>query len=336
MYKIDTSLFCTRLYFLDKSVGFGENWNKVMHVPTFEHDIFFHFLLSSPSYALAHKYRNKKILKGIKLPADFKNVQETYKLVGDIFNSTFEDWWQKGGYKLFDYQNDIKRLSLNINLDKPINNSIDDALRAIKDAYKFKSTRKSNQKIKFIINKMHLNSLLNRKNFIVMKALCNRFHKRDFEHWRVAIAAKIFSKWTDGLKINSKVTKDNLQARTALTELSSKLLYEGWLIAENAARLKFPSKDFNPNALPINFVELGEVMFKYCELEEQLLKRYSNQPNKLIRDKYTLNAHRDISKKKFINAKIKDAVDEAVSKALKKERDERAKLAQLHFSSSHR
>lgn len=164
---------------MSTSVGFGANWNKVMRVPTFEHDIFFHFLLSSPSYALAHKYRNKKNFKGVDLPADFKKVQEAYKLVGDIYNSTFEDWWQEGGYKVFDYQNDIKRLSLNIDISKPFNNAMKDITQAIKDVYKFKKSKDSVKKIKFIVNKMHLNSLLNRKNFIVMKALCNRFHKRE-------------------------------------------------------------------------------------------------------------------------------------------------------------
>lgn len=317
-------------------VGFGKTWNQVKRLPTFEHDIFFNFLLVSPSYALAHKYRNKKKISKADLPADFKKVQSTYNLIGNIYNTTFEEWWQAGGYKLFDYEDNVRNITINVDLSKPEEESLRKVISTIKNAYRLKREKRDNKRIKFLKNKINLPSLVDRKNFVIMKALGNRAFKRELEHWRVAIGARLHSKWTEGLQINSKVTLENLRARTALGELSSKLLKDAWYLSENAARLEFPSYKQNPNAIPINFKHLSEVMFKYTELEGKLLEKYKDKPDLLIRDKYTLSAVRQYRKKKILNTKIKSAVKTAVSEALEKQKEEQAKLARRHFASSRR
>jgi hypothetical protein len=145
---------------------------------------------------------------------------------------------------------------------------------------------------------------------------------KEVEHWRVAVKSRVLSKWIEGLTFDSKPTQENLKARVALGELSSKLLKEGWFLSENAARLDFPSCQLNSNAMPFDFIQLKDVMFNYGALEIKMLERYKDQPDLLIRDQYLLNIKRHFRKKRRIEKVVDKAVDEAVTKALKKEKEE--------------
>jgi hypothetical protein len=321
---------------MSKSLAFGEKANQLRFMPTFEHELFFYFLLMSPSYQLAHKFKSKKIPKNIEVPKDFEKVKKTYALIGDIYNSTFEDWWQSGGYKLFEYQTKVKKLAISVDLSKPQSETLKEIQETIKSAYDSNKNIKEKQKISFVKNKLHYSSLNDRKNFLINKAVANFKLGKEVEHWRVAVRARVLSKWIEGLTFDSKPTQENLKARVALGELSSKLLKEGWYLCENAARLDFPSCQLNFNAIQIDFVQLKEVMFKYAALEVKMLERYKDKPDLLIRDQYLLNIKRHFRKKRHIEKAVDKAVDEAVSKALKKEKDEQAKLARRHFSSSRR
>ena len=319
-----------------KSLAFGEKANQLRFMPTFEHELFFYFLLMSPSYQLAHKLKRKKILKGIEIPKDFDKVKKTYELIGDIYSATFEDWWQGGGYKLFEYQTKVKKLAISVDLSKPQIETLKEIQATIKNAYDSNKNLKSNQKISFVKNKLHYSSLNDRKNFLINKAVANFKLGKEVEHWRVAVKSRVLSKWIEGLTFDSKPTQENLKARVALGELSSKLLKEGWFLSENAARLDFPSCQPNSNAMPFDFIQLKDVMFNYGALEIKMLERYKDQPDLLIRDQYLLNIKRHFRKKRRIEKVVDKAVDEAVTKALKKEKEEQVKLAQRHFSSSRR
>jgi hypothetical protein len=311
-----------------KSLAFGEKANQLRFIPTFEHELFFYFLLMSPSYQLAHELKNKKKKKNITLPKDFELVKKTYDLIGDIYKATFEDWWQNGGYKLFEYQTKIKKLAFSVDLSKPQSVTLKEIQETIKSAYDSNKNIKEKQKISFVKNKLHYSSLNDRKNFLINKAVANFKLGKEVEHWRVAVRARVLSKWIEGLTFDSKPTQENLKARIALGELSSKLLKEGWHLCENAARLNFPSCKPNSNALPFDFVMLKDVMFNYAALEVKMLEKYKDHPDLLIRDQYLLNIKRHFRKKRRVEKAVDKAVDEAVTKALKKEKEEQAKLAQ--------
>ena len=124
------------------ALAFGEKWKQVQLMPTFEHELFFFFLLLSPSYALAHELRSKKNLKGLLLPKDFDLVRNTYKKIGNIYNSTFEDWWQEGGYDLFDLEGSSQKLSLNIDLSKSEQVVLKEVTKLVKQAIKSRSIEK--------------------------------------------------------------------------------------------------------------------------------------------------------------------------------------------------
>jgi hypothetical protein len=76
---------------------------KEIPKPTWKHRYFYNFLEISPSYFQIYLYKNKQIsLQKMKQIEQYEKVLETYDLVGDIYNISFEDWWKKTGYKLFD------------------------------------------------------------------------------------------------------------------------------------------------------------------------------------------------------------------------------------------
>jgi len=322
--------------FMGTSLGFGEKWNELRLLPTFEHELFFYFLLMSPSYALAHQLKGKKVPKGLDVPADFDRVRKTYDLVGNIYEATFEDWWQSGGYQLFEYQSQMKKLTINVDLTKPQSESLQEVMDTIKQAYAWNKKNSGGQKIAFINNKLHYSSINDRKNFLMAKAIQNFRLGRDVENWRIAVKARVLSKWIEGLAFDAKPTQDNLKARVALGELSHKLLRDGWHLSENAARLEFPSVKPNPYAIPIDYHVLARQLFTYAQIETAMLERYKDNPELLIRDQYLLNIKREFRKKRKLEKTIEKAVDKAVDKALEEEKENQARLALLHSSSSRR
>lgn len=334
MDRITTYSFHTMFKFMKTALGFGEKWNQLRLLPTFEHELFFYFLLMSPSYELAHRLKGKKDLKGMDVPADFDKVRKAYDLIGNIYEATFEDWWQARGYRLFEYQSEIRKLTMSVDLTKPQAESLQQVTEAIKNAYALNKKNSAEQKIAFINNKLHYSSLNDRKNFLMTKSIANFKLGRDVENWRVAVKARVLSKWIEGLTVDAKPTQDNLKARVALGELSSKLVKDAWYLCENAARLAFPSVEANPNALAIDYKAVAQKLFNYGQLEMAMLDRYKANPELLIRDQYLLNIKREFRKKRKLEKTIEKAVDKAVDKALDDEKENQAKLALLRSSSS--
>jgi hypothetical protein len=290
----------------------------------------------SPSYALAHQLKGKKVPKGIDVPADFDKVRKTYDLIGNIYEATFEDWWQSGGYQLFEYQSQMKKLTINVDLTKPQPKALQEVMDTINEAYAWNKKNSGGQRIAFINNKLHYSSINDRKNFLMTKAIANYKLGRDVENWRVAVKARVLSKWIEGLTVDARPTQDNLKARVALGELSHKLARDGWQLSENAARLEFPSTKPNPNAIPIDYPVLALKLYKYGQIETAMLERYKDDPELLIRDQYLLNIKREFRKKRRLEKTIEKAVDKAVDKALEEEKENQARLALLHSASSRR
>jgi hypothetical protein len=70
-------------------------------MPSFRHRMFFEFLVISPSYYRAHTSSTKKILSlNKKEVPDFKNVVQIYSLCGNVFDTTFDEWWRNTGHKV--------------------------------------------------------------------------------------------------------------------------------------------------------------------------------------------------------------------------------------------
>jgi hypothetical protein len=76
------------------------NGNRIP-MPSFRHRMFFEFLVISPSYFRAHTSSTQKILsQNMKEVPDFKNVVQMYSLCGNVFDTTFDEWWRNTGHKV--------------------------------------------------------------------------------------------------------------------------------------------------------------------------------------------------------------------------------------------
>lgn len=292
---------------------YGAKWRQIKLLPTFEHELFFYFLLISPSYQLAHSLKHKKSLKGVGLPSDFEVVRKSYELVGDIYQATFEDWWQEGGYKIFVAEEKTNKLSITIDLIKSESITLQEISKTIKVAFKANKAE-SLGKIAFIKNKIHASSANDRKVFIFAKAIANYQQGREVENWRIAVKGRLLSKWIEGLKFDSVPNSKNLKARTALGELTSKYMKEALYLAENASRLSFPSVKSINTGLGFDFKKIAEILYRYKELEDEMLERYKDQPEKLIREQYLIGIKRQFRKKR----RLEKAIDKAIEKNLTK------------------
>lgn len=145
---------------------FPDSFSEVKTIanPTWKHRLYYDFLRISPSYFLIHQYKNKKVgLAKIKKVEQYEKVIEQYKLFGDVFNISFDNWWDKKGYKLFE-PNQNSHVLFKINLKKSLSVNLD-LLKAIYQSNK--------EKIKFYDpvlvfekNKMQELVLLNRLRLI--------------------------------------------------------------------------------------------------------------------------------------------------------------------------
>ena len=63
-----------------------------------EHEWFFNYLRISPSYQLAHAIKTgQKRKREAKLIPRFEEVMNTYKLLGNVFETNFPKWWETQG-----------------------------------------------------------------------------------------------------------------------------------------------------------------------------------------------------------------------------------------------
>lgn len=77
--------------------------------------------------------------------------------------------------------------------------------------------------------------------------------------WQIGERTKLSSVHDGFLKRKNEPTEDEIsKARKAIKETTSRAINRGYMIAENAARGIFPSYAKCPNAVPIDWVELGK------------------------------------------------------------------------------
>jgi len=218
-----------------------------------KHELFFQYLQISPSYWLAHKKLGlKESLVKDELPADFKAVLALYKKVGDVFSITFNEWWEARGKGLFVAQASPDRVWLSVDLRKDREVLLADYMKLLDELDAKKNHKKSQiNGIELITNKIRLTSLRQRVNLVTERAayIDNKVKKETL--WTIGKSAGIASKWTKHIRLDSKRTTKNMPVRNYLSILVSKNIKEALILAENAARGKFPS--LAPAGSPLKF-----------------------------------------------------------------------------------
>jgi|APCry1669189034_1035192.scaffolds.fasta_scaffold19713_2 hypothetical protein len=254
---------------------YGKQWTALNKLPTLEHELFFSFLLISPSYQKIHRIHTGKAREEI--TAELKKVDDLYKKIGNVYGISFDDWWKNGAAVHF--YGDIVPDVLTVNLDtkkprKDLLAEIENLLDSLE-----KSKNKKTSQIKFLSNKIRIETLNERYWLIAYKAY-QMFYNKKIENWRVGAFLSTFgnveAKWAKELEGVDKPTAKNLDARERVGQLVSKMIKEALYLSENAARGSFP------NMSPVQGVSFDyqrtyqavlKHQFKYFSMRDQAVSQ---------------------------------------------------------------
>lgn len=249
--------------------------------PTAGYELMLEFLRISPSYELARKANMEGLSKVEErsLPADFDQVLETYKLFGDIREVLFRQWWLKKGLMIFgnpyskpavskvakimpnqdisineisseivDYVNAKRRdqglpggllVFIPTELKK---RDISRQLHKLIDANPAESVAKAkSSKLKLTAKRLRANVLLKGAFLLWIKSA-----KPNWPNWKIGAAVEFSPTYSPQLKITDPkkgARPDEQYDRIAMAKMVVRALRKFELIAENAARGKFPSQD---------------------------------------------------------------------------------------------
>jgi hypothetical protein len=243
------------------------------------------YLAVSPSYELARRYRSGQYdaLTLGAIPADFDQVLAVYDDLGDVQRILFTDWWRDRGLQYFGFQSErprVRRLAtltaerpdpapLLRSLDKYVNGKwLDEAqqptlLAAIPlGLTKAQLARQLNaivakydpdlRQLKPAPPKYPLFGKRQRKEtlFRYLMVLWVRSAMHDKELWRVGVRAKVSQTYSRELDADAKPKAgEATYDRMMLSIMTSRAYQRAVLIAENAARGKFPTYAACPHAI---------------------------------------------------------------------------------------
>ena len=265
----------------------------------------FEFLVLSPSYELARKARSNKLSKAEakKLPADFDQVLATYDLLGDVNCILFRQWWLKRGLHVFgnpynkpklheiafiengeptqiekisqklksDYREarQAEGLSSALIVSIPLGLKRSELLkkfRTLLDDYKSRDAEPDQQPmIKLMGKRLHINAMVKGIRLLWFKAA-----KPDWDNWRLGAKARLSKSYSGVLNPSAaRRTHDAIEMddRIIMGKITQRALKRFKLIAENAARGKFPC------AAP---VECAEFNYEALARRLQMNSKWSN------------------------------------------------------------
>jgi hypothetical protein len=251
-------------------LDFGDKWRKLNQLPTIEHHLFFQYLLVSPSYYQASLAR-KNQSKGVHTSKDFNQVLKVYDLVGNIYETPFEVWWEACGCDLFYSGTRNPNLVLNLDLANSKDELLIQVIRKIDDALE-RYQKSSPPQLELLVNKLHTYSLFEKMRVLTVKASTYEEGEDKLKNWQIAIMANMESKLTKGLAPDSKQTHKNQHARDYLSMFVSKNLSDALLVSENAARGLFPSKERNDSSLSFDYQLLSRLLDRHEIMEIKFLQ----------------------------------------------------------------
>ena len=244
------------------------------------HRLWFEFLLLSPSYELARRYRadSGKLSADdrARLPADFDKVLEVFDDFGDLQRSFFRPWLQARGLRLFGIPGDRPTTKLLHKLDgsgdQPEIQTIKSVERYLASGWKkqsrpevlllsvplniprqaaFKELKKilddhlAGSELPEVAKYKLASKGMHRQNVVdALTVLFVRAARPDFKLWQVGVEAKVsetYSKLFDWK--TSKRTANNATDFRILEMMTSRKLRLAKHLIENAARGRFPAQD---------------------------------------------------------------------------------------------
>ncbi len=245
------------------------------------------YLKESPSYQLARRSKlAKHMVKPKGAPEDWAKVLEVYDDFGDLFRIEESKWWSSVGRHLFGVKAKEPVL-LNLGLtDKSLAepSSLEGALTEWREmdspeslvlAIPTSLTKKSamaqfasllkkqkfrGQSVSTVKPKYELSSSKLRKPTLVHGPWALHLYKKGIPLWKIGYQLKLSESSIQDIDSGTDVSN----AKAYLQILASKLIHKAELIAENAARGRFPSdKSFSEAILVSNQRKVGRPRTKF-------------------------------------------------------------------------
>jgi len=294
--------------------NFGDRWKNLNQLPTVEHNLYFQYLIVSPSYWKAHLIRKGDLSIGSKgLPKDIKTVLKTYDMFGDIFTKPFEIWWEQIGCDLFYSEADATTLNIAVDITKSKKILMEQIELRISEAQD--RQKKSKKPKAFLeVNKIQPFSLFEKLQLIEQKASAYLDGNPGLENWRIALMVNLQTKWKKGIKEDSKLTSSNEKARAYLGMLVSKNIAEALTVAENAARGKFPSKETMNSQMRFDFDNLSKLLRERFIEEVQYMWDMSTEEKTIQHHDYTNVMMRQLQKKRRARKRFEKLVEQEIAR----------------------
>lgn len=261
------------------------------------HRLWFEFLLLSPSFELARRFRASggKLSDDdmAKLPSDFDSVLEVFDDFGDLQRTFFRPWLQARGLRLFGVPGDRPTTKLLYKLDgtgeQPEIETIKSVERyltagwkqqnrpevlllsvplnipkqaALKELKKILDEHLAGTELPMVAKYRLASKGMHRQNVVdALTVLFVRAARPDFKLWQVGVEAKVsetYSKLFDAK--TSKRTANNATDFRILEMMTSRKLRLAKHLIENAARGRFPDQSEPEHMVEFDAKEFSEII----------------------------------------------------------------------------
>ena len=230
------------------------------------------YLRESPSYQLACRFMSANGKGRPKnAPSDWAAVLKLYKDFGDVFRIREDVWWRTTGRDLYDIKiKDPCVLNLGItekSLDAPMDEhsklewdlmnrprslliAVPTVLTKKEAISQFAAILKA-QEFRTdaeVVAKYQLSKSKLQRNTLAIGPIALRAYKRGLPLWKIGYQLKLSAQDVSAINIGEDVSA----AKSYLQIMASKLIHKAELIAENAARGRFPSDKSFPEAVLVS------------------------------------------------------------------------------------
>lgn len=269
--------------------------------------LWFEYLAISPSYELARRHRAGENLSPSQLPADFDTVLSVYDDLGDVQQALFRLWWKDVGLKHFGHRGSppaVTRVAYASHTPDNIPDASSDVaqyfdgdwvdqgrqrvmLLAVpvglpegkinrqvkKQLARVKADRRKliDAVVKYpLVGQRHHKEALMR--YLRMTWLRSAMYRKSL--WRAGAQARVSFTYSPVLDPNMpEVSVEDRYDREMLTIIASRALLRSRMIAENAARGRFPTHEKCQTALEFDFKELRQRIHRRNKWQEREIKR---------------------------------------------------------------
>lgn len=269
--------------------------------------LWFEYLAVSPSYELARRHRSGERLATDLLPADFDRVLSVYDDLGDVQQALFRLWWKDVGLKHFGHQGSPPAVT-QVGYAKHHPSDIPDMSSQVARFFEEELVDQGRQRVMLLavpvglpeaqINRQIKKQLARVKTErrklidpVVKYPLVGQRHHKDAllrylrmtwlrsamyrkSLWRAGAQARVSFTYSPVLDPKMpEVSVADRYDREMLTIIASRALLRSRMIAENAARGRFPTHERCEAAMEFDFKELRQRIHRRNKWQEREIKR---------------------------------------------------------------